>query len=171
MSNWDESKHPRVPEGNIDGGHFTDGQMETVVRSAREGAGLKNDGWYNQKDRVTAAKKFVEARDKLSAERREVLSHYTADELASSTKEIFIHEDGQNGFLLDNGDLQNLFSTNGQGNRSMQLALARGAKTLDCFEPFLPGYYSKYGFVEYKRESNWTPGGFDVVYMQLKERK
>jgi len=33
----------------------------------------------------------------------------------------------------------------------------------------LPGFYARFGFVEVRRESNWTPGKEDVVYMVLKE--
>ena len=42
-----------------------------------------------------------------------------------------------------------------------------GVQYLDCFDGFLPSYYEKFGFVEYKREANWTEGGPDVVYMRM----
>ena len=56
------------------------------------------------------------------------------------------------------------------GRRSMELVLAKGAQTLDCFDGFLPDFYSKFGFVEYKREPNWVPGKADVVYMRLEDK-
>ena len=52
---------------------------------------------------------------------------------------------------------------------SIRFAIASGARTLDCFDDFLPGFYARFGFVEVRRESNWTPGKEDVVYMVLKE--
>ena len=46
MSNWDESKHPRVPEGHSGGGQFTSKEsIETAERSANEAAGLTKEGW------------------------------------------------------------------------------------------------------------------------------
>ena len=44
------------------------------------------------------------------------------------------------------------------------------ARTLDCFDGYLPDFYSKFGFVEYKREPNWVPGKADVVYMRLEDK-
>lgn len=52
----------------------------------------------------------------------------------------------------------------------MELVLAKGAQTLDCFDGFLPDFYSKFGFVGYKREPNWVPGKADVVYMRLEDK-
>ena len=89
--------------------------------------------------------------------------------MANSDKELFLHEDGKNGFILDNGDLQSVFSTNNQGKRSVWLAIAKGAVTLDCFDGFLPDWYPHFGFEEYKREPNWTPGEADVVFMRLRK--
>lgn len=37
---WDESAHPRVPAGKVNGGQFTDKEMSTAVDAAREGAQL-----------------------------------------------------------------------------------------------------------------------------------
>ena len=45
------------------------------------------------------------------------------------------------------------------------------ARTLDCFDGFLPDFYAEFGFVEYKREPNWDPKGADVVYMRRLEDK
>lgn len=35
MSGWDESKHPRVPGGKVNGGQFTEKEMDTAVGAAR----------------------------------------------------------------------------------------------------------------------------------------
>jgi hypothetical protein len=49
-----------------------------------------------------------------------------------------------------------------------EAVLHYGADRLDCFDGFLPVYYKQFGFVEYERAPNWTPGGPDVVFMQLR---
>lgn len=82
---------------------------------------------------------------------------------------MLLHEYVYNRFILDNGDLQSVFSTNNQGKRSVWLAIERGAVTLDCLDDFLPGWYSQFGFEEYKREANLTPGEADVVFMRLRK--
>lgn len=40
MAEWDESKHPRVPSGDVNGGQFTDKQVSAAAGAAREAAGL-----------------------------------------------------------------------------------------------------------------------------------
>lgn len=169
---WDESKVKRVKKGVSEGGQFTTKEgIERAGTAAREAAGLTKDGWRTGSGDIELAKRFMEARNRLAKDKAGFLSDYTADELAKSGKRIFLHEDGENGFLVDNGDLQNLFSTNRKGSRSVLLAIEQGAKTLDCFDGFLPGYYSGFGFKEYKREANWTPGGPDVVFMRMEKKE
>ncbi len=82
---------------------------------------------------------------------------------------MLLHEYVYKRFILDNGDLQSLYSTNSQGTRSILLAIEKGAVTLDCFDWYLPGRYAEFGFEEYKREPNWTPGEADVVFMRLRK--
>jgi len=36
MAEWDESKHPRVPSGDVNGGQFTDKQVSAAAGAARE---------------------------------------------------------------------------------------------------------------------------------------
>lgn len=84
MTNWNEVDHPRVPQGGINGGQFTDKDVNAAALSAN---------------------------------------------------------------------------------------VASGARTLDCFDGFLPKYYSGFGFEEYKREANWTLGEPDVVYMRLRKEQ
>lgn len=40
MSGWDESRHPRVPGGGVNGGQFTEKEMETAVGAATKAAGV-----------------------------------------------------------------------------------------------------------------------------------
>lgn len=80
-------------------------------------------------------------------------------------------QDGYSGYgVTYGGELIGLFSlVKGRGKRMVDEAVALdGAQYLDCFDGFLPSYYEQFGFVEYKREANWTEGGPDVVYMRLK---
>ncbi len=41
MAEWDESKHPRVPSGDVNGGQFTDKQVSAAAGAARIAAGLR----------------------------------------------------------------------------------------------------------------------------------
>lgn len=93
---------PRVPAGKTEGGQFTtkDG-IDAAGRAAEEAAGLTENGWRIGKHDLELAKRFIEARDKLPGKRIGFLSDYTAEEMANSDKELFLHEDGKNGFILD----------------------------------------------------------------------
>jgi hypothetical protein len=53
----------------------------------------------------------------------------------------------------------------GRGDALVSDAIARGAKHLNCFDGYLPTLYARHGFVEVRREPNWTEGGPDIVYM------
>lgn len=81
----------------------------------------------------------------------------------------FLSADGLTGFAVaPDGDLQSMFNVGpaGRGHVAIELAALEGAKTLDCFEPFLPTYYEAHGWVVDRREDNWTPGGPEVAYMR-----
>lgn len=81
----------------------------------------------------------------------------------------WLTDDDRSGFgITATGDLIAVFSTvKGRGDYLVQAAIARAAITLDCFDGFLPSFYARHGFRETSRESNWTAGGPDVVYMAL----
>lgn len=53
----------------------------------------------------------------------------------------------------------------GYGSALAESAVENGAQVLDCFDGFLPAFYERFGFREYRRDANWTPGGPDVVFM------
>lgn len=83
----------------------------------------------------------------------------------------FLSKDGKSGYgVSKESELIGLFSlVPGRGMGMIEEAInLDGVESLDCFDGFLPQYYQKFGFVEYKREANWTEGGPDVVYMRLK---
>jgi hypothetical protein len=80
---------------------------------------------------------------------------------------VFLSRDKKSGYCIDpEGDLQNVFSLNHHGSYAVKDAVKNGATTLDCFEGKLPGFYSQFGFAEYRREDNWTLGGPKVIFMK-----
>lgn len=74
---------------------------------------------------------------------------------------------GLSGFAVTpDAELIGVFSAvRGRGDDIVRAAIAAGATHLDCFDGYLPALYARHGFVETRREPNWTPGGPDVVYM------
>lgn len=69
--------------------------------------------------------------------------------------------------IADGGELIGVWSTeSGRGGDIMAAAHNAGARRLDCFDGFLPGFYARHGWHETGREPNWTPGGPDIVFMQ-----
>ncbi len=84
----------------------------------------------------------------------------------------YLSKDGKTGFAIaPDGDLANVFSLNHNGWNAIELGIKEGATKLDCFDGKLPKIYAEHGFVEYKREANWTPGEPDNVYMHLQGAK
>jgi hypothetical protein len=85
-----------------------------------------------------------------------------------SAHECYATADGTAGFAVSpDGDLQSVFNygTGGRGDALVTAAIGAGARTLDCFDGFLPAFYARHGFRVVRREANWTVGGPDVVYM------
>lgn len=81
--------------------------------------------------------------------------------------ECFVAYSGRSGYILDGGHLTCVWSTvRGRGDTLVSEAVARGAYRLDCFAGHLSKLYARHGFYEIARDSNWEPGGPDVVYMQ-----
>ena len=103
---------------------------------------------------------FVESRDYQAFEaaknqntRAENLAPKTLEEYEGSRVFMIGSEDA--GFVVKNGDLQNVFNNSGipgLGTEIVKLSIEKyGARTLDCFDGFLPKYYSKAGFEEVAR--------------------
>jgi hypothetical protein len=101
---------------------------------------------------------------------RENVTHPT--ELPDNAR-YFLSADSKSGFgITDDGSGDNeliaVFSlVRGRGSHMVRLAVLNGANYLGCFDGHLTVWYSKLGFEEYARESNWTPGLPDVVWMSV----
>lgn len=81
--------------------------------------------------------------------------------------DYWITADQRSGFAIRaDGELVFVFSLErGRGDHLIRAAVDRGAMRLDCFDGHLTELYARHGFVERRRDSNWTPGEPDVVYM------
>ena len=83
---------------------------------------------------------------------------------------LFLAMDGNTvtgGFGVLNGELIGLFAWPGTwGVWLLHRAMGEGARSLNCFDGFLPEYYAKHGWREVRREPNYRPGGPDVIYME-----
>ena len=79
----------------------------------------------------------------------------------------FVSDDLSTGYIIrEDGELCFLWSAEkGRGNLTVVDAIENGATHLDCFDGYLVELYARHGFVETRREANWTPGEPDVVYM------
>lgn len=73
------------------------------------------------------------------------------------------------GYMISaTGEFTSLFSLiPGQGDLLVQDAIKNGALHADHFDGYLTGFYKKHGFREVRRETNWIPGGPDVIYISL----
>jgi PPE-repeat protein len=119
--------------------------------------------------RTAAPAEFLAARNQ-SAHMDMFTPHEDPNELAQHT--LILRNDGKVGSAVSpTGDVQSVFNNSGErgaGGAAIEAAKAAGGKTLDAFDGKLPSIYKQHGFVEDRREKNWTPGGPDVVYMKLK---
>ena len=77
---------------------------------------------------------------------------YEPDEYQEMGAKTYLMDDGQTGFAIKpDGDIISVFSGNGKGRAALQAAIELGGTKLDCFDGFLPKFYSKFGFKEYER--------------------
>ena len=131
------------------------------------------------------AKQFLDARD--GAPRQHVFTPMTPKDLRRyilfhGTRD-FLDETERTGFLLtENGDLQSVFNYGapGAGAKAVEEAIRQGAVSLDCFAPYLPVYYTRFGFEEVGRapfDPDQAPPGWrvaehgrpDVVFMRRRK--
>jgi len=119
---------------------------------------------------------FIEARNKSS--RSQFMSPLKPEDLDGH--KLLMTTDKKAGVAIDpKGDLQNLFNNGGPkgiGAELVATAIDNGAKTLDCYDGYLPGYYHQFGFVETGRMKfnpafahGWDAakqGSPDVVFMR-----
>ena len=108
---------------------------------------------------------FVAARDK-GAARPENFSDLDSETLATSTK--FLSPDKKSGCLVTkDGDLGNVFNNGGEkgaGQAAVVRAIEHGAKTLDCYDDFLPALYTQLGFTavaKVKFNDEYAPPNWD----------
>jgi hypothetical protein len=93
----------------------------------------------------------------------------TPEEMPASYA-YYVADDLESGYgVAGDGTLVGVFSLiKGRGvDLVWSSILHHGADRLDCFDGFLPEYYKQFGFTEYERVPNWTPGEPDVVFMRL----
>lgn len=122
---------------------------------------------------------FVDTRNK--SKKASFLSQNTPGEL--NRHKLFTARNGRIGFALNRKkDLQNVFNNSkfrGGGDEAMISAIKSGATTLDAFDPYLPRYYKRFGFVVAGRvpfNDQYAPQGWnyekfgrpDVVLMVYK---
>lgn len=73
------------------------------------------------------------------------------------------------GYIVLHGELKALWcDLPGYGCWVIQQALNDGADRLQCFDGYLVDLYSQFGFRVVTRQPNWTPGGPDVITMEIK---
>lgn len=100
----------------------------------------------------------------------EQIRNATSEFLGERGTRYFLWSDGfeSAGFAIrSDGELVYVFSTvKGKGAELVARAVELGATYLDCFDGYLPSLYARHGFVEIRREDNWTPGAPAVVYMR-----
>jgi hypothetical protein len=78
----------------------------------------------------------------------------------------YLSADRQSGFMIAGDEIVGVFSAvRGRGDALVRDAIAAGGRRLDCFDGYLTRLYYRHGFVVTRRESNWSPGGPDVVWM------
>ena len=132
-----------------------------------------------------AAKQFLDARAR--APRQHMFTPITPAELrdmiAVHFVRAFLDETGRTGFLLNfDGYLQSVFNYGapGAGAKAVEEAIRQGAVSLDCFAPYLPAYYARFGFLKIGRapfDPKQAPPGWrvaehgrpDVVFMRRRK--
>lgn len=119
-------------------------------------------------DRAVFGAVFTIARWSMRPGLRSMLSEFDHNRIDETV--YFLALDGRSGFAIrPDGELVYVFSTvKGRGDGMLWKATDVGATHLDCFDGYLPTLYARHGFVETRREENWTPGDPDVVFMARK---
>jgi hypothetical protein len=148
---FDEAEHPRDSDGRF-----------TFAGGADE----------------AGAAEFIAARDQSS--RSQFMSPLKPADLSQHV--LLTNKDKTAGVAIDpHGDLQNLFnnsSAKGEAAHLVAEAIKHGARTLDCYDGFLPAYYRQFGFQETSRlkfnpefAHDWDMAKYgqpDVVFMAWK---
>lgn len=153
------------PAGSSKGGQFT----------SAGGSGEREPDEYGMRE--TTPEHFIRMRDK--SNRPGFLSPLVPEDLLEHT--LIVNGDGTVGAAVSpDGDIQNVFNNGGPKGgaaAAIRSAMQRGGKTLDCYDGFLPAYYSNFGFSETERltfdpqyaPKNWDYEKYDnpdVVFMK-----
>ncbi len=104
-----------------------------------------------------------------SARIRTALTDYRDERTLPVGASCFLTPSRRSGFVVTpSHELVGVFSlVKGRGDDIVQHAVRVGADHLDCFDGYLTRLYARNGFVETRREPNWTAGEPDVVFMRL----
>ena len=153
----------------------TTGEVRYQVEQPGEGAKANVDPASPKIDHSQATPEaFYTAVNK--SRRTGFLTKHTPESIAEIIKDggtVKLSNDGTSGYILTkDGDLQNVFNNGGPpgaGKSAIVDAIANGAKTLDCYEGFLPHLYSSFGFVAYQAEmfdDKYAPADYDFERMK-----
>jgi len=133
---------------------------------------------------MTSAKEvaeFIKNRNDLPSRLRPFITPHTAKDYSALGAEIHMTPDGKAGYAITKEkELVSVFSKPGAhlGAAAVRQAVEKGAMKLDCFDGFLPNFYSKFRFIEYNRiewDDEYAPDGWnyeefgrpDVVFMRI----
>lgn len=167
------------------GGEFIPGksqaEVDAAIASQASGgsvpAATSPGSWKSS----VSPEEFISARNATS--RPGFLSPLAPGDIANH--KLFLSEDGTHGSAVSpEGDIQNVFNNGGPkgaGVECMLSAIGHGGKTLDCFDGYLPKFYTQFGFTEVGRmkfNRDYAPPGWDyekygepdVVFMSLTKR-
>jgi len=128
--------------------------------------------------RAVEAEAYVAAR--CQSKRSMFLTPYTPDQLREMGAKIYLTDDNVGFALTPDGDMIGVFNNSnrrGAGQEAVILAIAEGAKTLDCIGKYLKEYYEYFGFVEKERvkwDDEQAPDGWeysvggrpDVIFLE-----
>jgi len=116
---------------------------------------------------------FTKAMASMKAtEHAEALTYYSKEEYQEKGTTLYLSPDKQSGYgLMPDGELVSVFShpsvkKEGRGDVLVDEAVQQGANRLDATGEHLRRFYERHGFVEVRREPNWTEGGPDVIFME-----
>jgi hypothetical protein len=172
----DEPKHKRVVK-HLQGYH--DQQTHDPTKGKRKRVVTRLKPKFEQQ----SSKLFVrQLNENLAEKYKSFVTTYSASQYDEMGAKCFISNTGQSGYALKpDGDIISVFSKSGsgEGKRALISAIVNGGTKLDCFDGFLPEFYSQFGFIETGRltwDDEYMPSGWDkdkfnspdVVLMSLR---
>ena len=137
---------------------------------------------YKHSYSQASAKGFADSlQANLTVEYSSFVTQYTPDEYKEMGAKCYVAASGQSGYAVKpDGDIVSVFSRkgSGEGKHALISAIFNGGRKLDCFDGYLPTFYTQFGFQEYDRwswDDQYSPPGWnkekydspDVVLMKL----